>query len=102
LPDPASAGAAAGAPSTIGDDAQNASRNLMQGTAADWKLIRDHADVRNRCLAALLAPYLVYTVAMLLIGQMDAYLIWVFLPTVTAGLLIGATLDHAHKRHQDE
>lgn len=76
-------------------------RKGSHGTAADLRLIRERADVRNRCIAAVLVPFIVYSVALLLAGAISAYLIWIFAPTILAGLLVGATLDHAHKRYPE-
>lgn len=76
-------------------------RKALHGTAADVRLLRERADVRNRCVAAVLVPFVVYTVVLLLLGTLDAYLIWIFAPTILAGLLVGAILDHAHKRYPD-
>ena len=69
--------------------------------ATDLRLIRSHADVRNRCLAAVLVPFIVFTAAMFAIGRADVYLFWVWLPTIVAGVLVGSILDHAHKRYPD-
>ena len=69
------------------------------GSAGDLRLVRAHGDVRNRCIAALLAPFVIYTAVMLVIGRFDDYLFWVWAPTVLAGVLVGSTLDHAHKRY---
>jgi hypothetical protein len=73
----------------------------LPGTAGDVRLIRQHSDVRHRCLAALLVPFVVYAAAMLALGRADVFLIWLFAPTIAAGLLVGVILDHAHKRYPD-
>jgi len=69
--------------------------------ATDLRLIRSHADVRNRCVAAVLVPFIIFTVAMFAIRRIDDYLFWVWLPTIVAGVLFGSILDHAHKRYPD-
>lgn len=78
-----------------------APRPSIAGTAADLRLIRRHGDVRNRCIAAIVVPFVVFTVAMFAIGRADDYLFWVWLPTITAGVLVGMILDHAHKRYPE-
>jgi hypothetical protein len=76
-------------------------RRAIQGSALDLKLIRAHPDVRNRCLAALLVPFVIYVVILLLAGSMDRFVIYVFAPIIIASVLFGATLDHAHKHHPE-
>jgi hypothetical protein len=71
----------------------------LRGTAGDLKLIRDHSDVRHRCVAAVVVPFLIFTVALAAVGGLDRYLVWVFVPTIVAGVLVGVILDHAHKRY---
>ena len=55
--------------------------------------------MRNRCVAAVLVPFIIFTVAMFAIGRIGDYLFWVWLPTIAAGVLVGSILDHAHKRY---
>ncbi|MDT4916453.1 MAG: hypothetical protein QOH89_1153, partial [Pseudonocardiales bacterium] len=69
-----------------------------QSTAADLELLRQHSDVRARVLAAVLAPFVVYTLVMFLFDALDVYFIWVWLPLVSAGVLAGSILDAAHRR----
>jgi len=69
-----------------------------QPTAADLELLRSRPDVRNRVIAAVLAPFVVYTIVMVVVGSLGAYLLWVWLPLVTAGVLAGSILDAAHRR----
>lgn len=75
--------------------------NPLRGTAADLKLLRDHSDVRHRCIAAAVVPFLVFTLALVATGHVDKYLVWIFLPTIVAGVLVGVILDHAHKRYPE-
>ena len=70
-----------------------------QSTAADLELLRAHSDVRARVIAAVVAPFVIYTLAMYLGGALDGYFFWVWLPLVTAGVLAGSILDAAHRRH---
>ena len=76
-------------------------RGALHGTAADVRLIRQRSDVRNRCIAAVLVPFLVYTVALFAVDRASIFLIWIFAPTIAAGVLVGVILDHAHKRFPD-
>jgi hypothetical protein len=72
-----------------------------QSTSADLALIRHHADVRNRVLGAALAPFVLYAIVLLVLGARGVqYLLWIWIPTVTAGVLIGFVLDAGHKRHR--
>ncbi len=67
-------------------------------TRADFNLLRAIPGLRARVLAAIVVPFLIYTGFMVLIGRMDVYLIWLFIPTVIAGTLVGHFLDKAHER----
>jgi hypothetical protein len=69
-----------------------------QSTAADLELLRAHSDLRARVIAAIVAPFVIYTLAMYLGGALDVYFIWVWLPLVTAGVLAGSILDAAHRK----
>jgi hypothetical protein len=69
-----------------------------QSTSADLAILREHSDVRARVIAAIVAPFVLYTAVLFLIGAMDVYLIWIWVPLVTAGVLAGSILDAAHRR----
>jgi hypothetical protein len=66
--------------------------------AADLRLLRENPSLRARCAAAVAVPFAVYTVVMIVVGQVSQYLLWVWLPTVLAGILVGVFLDRAHKQ----
>ena len=71
-----------------------------QSTGADLALIRQHPELRNRVLGAALAPFVVYAAVLLLLSARGAqYLLWIWIPMVTAGVLIGLVLDAGHKRY---
>jgi len=71
-----------------------------QSTAADLELLRSHSAVRARVIAAVVAPFVIYTLAMYLGASLDVYFIWVWLPLVTAGILAGSILDSAHRKRE--
>lgn len=71
-----------------------------QSTAADLELLRTHSAVRARVIAAVVAPFVIYTLAMYLGRTLDVYFIWVWLPLVTAGILAGSILDSAHRKQE--
>lgn len=73
-----------------------------QSTAADLALLREHSDVRARCIAAVVVPFVLYTATMYLIGAVHLYLIWVWIPLVTAGVVAGGILDAEHRRRADD
>ncbi len=73
-----------------------------QSTAADLALLREHTDVRARCIAAVVVPFVLYTATLYLIGAVHLYLIWVWIPLVTAGVLAGSILDAEHRRRQND
>jgi hypothetical protein len=67
-------------------------------TRADMNLLKAMPGLRARALAGVVVPFLLYTVLMIVIGRMDIYVIWVWIPTVVAGVLVGHFLDVAHSR----
>jgi len=68
-----------------------------QSTAADLALLRERPDVRNRVIASIVVPFVLYSAVMVLIGAASVYLIWIWIPLVTAGVLAGSMLDSAHR-----
>lgn len=84
-----------------GPAAPAAPAKVPRATAADLALLRSRSDVRARVLAAIVVPFLLYTVVMFLIGRTDVYLIWIWIPLVTAGVLAGSFLDAAHRKPSD-
>jgi hypothetical protein len=73
-----------------------------QSTAADLALLRDHSEVRARVIAAIVVPFVLYAVALYLIGLpgIAVILIWLWLPLVTAGIVAGSILDAEHRRRR--
>ena len=49
-------------------------------------------------IAALVVPFLLYTAVIYLIGAFDVYLIWIWIPLVSAGVVAGSILDAEHRR----
>lgn len=80
---------------------QQRKRPRERSTAADFALVREHGDVRARVIAALLVPFAIYTAAMAAIGKLDrSYLLWIWIPLVTAGILMGLFLDLGHRKYR--
>lgn len=73
-----------------------------QSTAADLELLRERSDVRARVLAAVIAPFVIYTAVMWVASGLDVYFIWIWLPLVTAGVAAGSILDAAHRKQRDQ
>jgi len=67
---------------------------------ADLRMLREDPALRARCAAAVIVPFVLYTAVLLVIGRTGVYLIWLWIPTVTAGVLAGTFLDIAAKRRQ--
>lgn len=67
------------------------------GTHADLQLLRENPAVRARCIAAALVPFVLYTVVLVTIGRADIYLVWVWIPIVLAGVLVGTILDLGYR-----
>ena len=69
-------------------------------TAADLALLKSHGDVRARCLAGVVVPFVIYVAVLLAIGATGRqYLLWIFIPLVVAGVLVGVFLDAGFKRY---
>jgi hypothetical protein len=64
-------------------------------------MLRENPAVRARCIAAAVVPFLLYSVVMIVLGRAGAFVLWVWIPIVAAGVLVGAMLDlgqrHARK-----
>lgn len=71
---------------------------LHPGTRGDLHLLRHSRALRVRCAAAVIVPFVVYTALLIGLARTDVYLIWLWIPTVLAGVLVGAFLDAAHRR----
>lgn len=61
-------------------------------------MLREQPALRARCLAAVLVPFLLYVLILVAIGRTDVFLLWIWVPMVTAGILFGSLLDAAHRR----
>lgn len=80
--------------------AQPAQRTREHATAADVALIRAHSDVRARVVAAVLVPFVIYTAVMAVISKLDrSYLLWIWIPLISAGTLVGLFLDLGHRKY---
>ena len=80
---------------------QKAARKTQRGesdTKADLRMLREQPAVRAQVIGAVIASFLVYTLVLLALGSTDKYLIWLWVPIVACGVLIGLVLDLAHRR----
>jgi len=67
-------------------------------SAADVALLRSNGALRTRCVAAFLAPFVVYVVVLIVIGASGRdYLVWIWAPTILACVVVGSLLDVAHR-----
>ena len=71
---------------------------IEPGTRGDLQLLRRSASLRARCAAAVIVPFALYAIVLVAIKRTDVFLIWFWIPTVLAGVLIGTFLDAAHRR----
>jgi hypothetical protein len=94
----AAAGAAPAAPPKPAKPAKPTKRRDGEtDTQADLRVLRENSAVRARSLAAVLVSFLLYTVVMIVIGRTEVYLLWIWIPIVVAGVLVGVVLDLAHR-----
>jgi hypothetical protein len=74
-------------------------RARKQGaTAADLHLLRTDPALRNRVIAAVVVPFVLFFVVLVLLGRLDAFAVWIWLPLISAGLGAGVLLDTGHAR----
>jgi hypothetical protein len=90
------ASAAAGQPATA-----TGPHKVGHSTSADAALIRHHSDVRARCAAGVVVPFVLYVVVLVAVGsfRISTFLLWIWIPLVTAGVLVGQFLDAGHRRY---
>jgi hypothetical protein len=69
-----------------------------RGGRTDVRLLRENPSLRARSIAALVLPFILYTIALVVISRLDVYLFWIWIPAILAGVLFGAQLDAAVKR----
>lgn len=97
------AASAAGSSATTTTPAQDESVGTgpasahQSGTHADLQMLRENPALRARCIAAAVVPFLLYTVVLVVVGRADLYLVWVWIPIVLAGILVGTMLDLGHR-----
>ena len=72
----------------------------IRATNADLQLLRADSALRARVTAAVVVPFLLYTVALVVIGRSDVYLLWIWIPMVSAGVLAGALIDIAMRARE--
>jgi type IV secretory pathway VirB10-like protein len=69
------------------------------GTRADLRMLRHSTALRVQCLAVVVIAFGGYTAVMLGLGRnTHDYLLWIWIPIVLSGVLVGACLDLAHRR----
>ncbi|MDP9093805.1 MAG: hypothetical protein M3N95_12950 [Actinomycetota bacterium] len=66
-------------------------------TQTDLRMLRENPAVRARCIAAAVVPFLLYSVVLIVLGRAGDFLLWVWIPIVAAGILVGAMLDLGHR-----
>ncbi len=79
-------------------NSQQAKRQRGGGTRADLRLMRQNPALLARCIAAVAVPFVLYTLVLLVIGRLPVYLLWIWIPAILAGVLMGAFLDAAYRR----
>ena len=70
---------------------------LASGSRGDLQLLRRDPWLRVRCAGAAVLIFLIYTTVIIVLGRGDVYLIGVWIPTVLAGVVVGALLDRSHR-----
>lgn len=68
------------------------------GTRADLRLMRRNRALLARCIAALILPFVLYSLVLEFLGKRGDYLLLIWLPGIVAGVLLGSLLDAAHQR----
>ena len=86
-------------PETVPRAESSAAKN-ERATAADIRLLRTDSALRARVIAALVVPFVLYTVVLVFVGRVDTWAVWIWLPLITAGVGAGVLLDKAHAREK--
>ena len=89
---------AAKADRTAGQKADRKAQRGESDTRADLRMLREQPAVRAQVIGAVIAAFLIYTLVMLALGRTDKYLLWLWVPIVACGVLVGLVLDLAHRR----
>ena len=89
------------APAAAGPEVARGPARRSRGTRSDLLLARRHPDVRNRCVAAIVVPFVLYLALLALLDRTALFGMWIWVPIIAAGVLLGAMLDQAHKRYPD-
>lgn len=79
-------------------EAQRKAQPRGSETKADLRLLRNNGAVRAQAVGAVIVSFLLYTLTMLVIGRTDVYALWIWVPIVASGVLVGLVLDLAHRR----
>jgi hypothetical protein len=79
-------------------EAQRKAQPRGSETKADLRLLRNDGAVRAQAVGAVIVSFLLYTLTMLVIGRTDVYALWIWVPIVASGVLVGLVLDLAHRR----
>jgi hypothetical protein len=79
-------------------EATDQPKRRERATQADLRLLREHPALRARCVAAALAPFVIYTIVLFALAEVHIYVLWLWAPIITAGILVGTVLDAAHRR----
>jgi hypothetical protein len=91
------------APTGAGPEVERPPKARKQGaTAADLHLLRTDPALRNRVIAAVLVPFVLFFLVLVLIGRLDVVAVWIWLPLISAGLGAGLLLDTGHARLKDD
>jgi hypothetical protein len=69
-------------------------------SAADLRMLRQHPMVRVQCLAVAMLAFGLYWLVMALLGRTGSFVLWLWVPIVLSGVLIGLVLDLAHRRER--
>jgi hypothetical protein len=71
------------------------------GTHADLQMLRENPALRARCIAGAVVPFIFYTVALIAVGRADIYLVWIWIPVVLGGILVGTFLDLGYRASRE-
>lgn len=88
-------------PEPVANVAAPPAPSTERAAVGDLRLLRGNPSLRARCVAALVLPFILYTIALVVISRLDAYLFWIWIPAILAGVLFGAQLDMAAKRAKE-
>jgi hypothetical protein len=87
-------------PDEVDDVPEFAAAAVKSSAVADLQLVLHNPRLLAACLAAALMPFLCYFVVIVGLGDLHEWAVFLGVPLIAAGVLVGAVLDRAYERRR--